>query len=663
MSFQMVKTNGSPYGRKWNPEKMEAAIRAIRNKTMGWKKASKEFGVPKTTLMRLTNVKYGDAEEAARTKMGRPTVLGSVLEKTLVEYCLKMEATFFGLTRGDLRRMALSLAIRNNLKHPFSDQGAGHKWLKLFLKRHRDQLSVRKPTGTSYARALGFTKENVSKFHDHYAAELEKVKYTPDRIWNVDETGLSIVQSKVPHVIGLRGKRQIGAITSAERGSLITVIVSMSAAGNFIPPLVIFPRTNMNTALERGKPPGTLVTVHPSGWVQTHIFTKWFESFINRTKPSKEEPVMLILDGHYTHTRNIELIDMARENNVTIISLPPHSSHKMQPMDRSFMSPLKAYYSEEVRIWLRENQRPVTAYDVMELFGKAYVKCQTAEIGINGFRCTGLYPVNRNIFQESDFIAASRCAQYDDPVETNVEGTCAPAVAVQQRQEKNQAIPSISTSLEQPGPSAISTSLEQPGSSTISTSLEQPGPSTISTSLEQPGPSTISVSPDTRPLVGPMDISPVPTIQKKTSTRGRKATSSAVITSSPYKKNLMQSVEKQKGKKQPAKGRGKGRVTEGSRGRGKARGGRGGRRNLKFDTEEQSSDNEDVPLVDSGDSDLDIPQGGAPTDEDADCLFCGEKFSMDCREELWIQCARCGLWAHEECTGNDREIYVCDFCH
>ena len=99
--------------------------------------------------------------EASRTNIGRPTVLNAVLENELVEYCLAMEASFFGLTRGHLRRMALQLAVRNNLKHPSGDDTAERKWVRLFLKRHRAKLSERKPTGTSYSRALGFSKENV----------------------------------------------------------------------------------------------------------------------------------------------------------------------------------------------------------------------------------------------------------------------------------------------------------------------------------------------------------------------------------------------------------------------------------------------------------------------------------------------------------------------
>ena len=66
----------------------------------------------------------------------------------------------------DLRRLAYQLAIKNTLPHPFKTGEAGRAWADLFLQRHKAVLSVRKPTGMSYARACGFNKENVEKFFD-----------------------------------------------------------------------------------------------------------------------------------------------------------------------------------------------------------------------------------------------------------------------------------------------------------------------------------------------------------------------------------------------------------------------------------------------------------------------------------------------------------------
>lgn len=166
----------------------------------------------------------------------------------------------------------------------------------------------------------------------------------------------------------------------------MTVICCMSAAGYFIPPMLIFPRKNTSVQFEKGAPPGTLIRVHPSGWVQTHLFFEWFHHFVKITNPTKDSPVLLVLDGHYTHTRNIQLIDFARENFVTIISLPPHTTHRLQPLDKTFMSSFKAHYIEEVRLFTLHNGRAPAPFDLTEIFGKAYLKCQQASLAIKGFQ-------------------------------------------------------------------------------------------------------------------------------------------------------------------------------------------------------------------------------------------------------------------------------------
>ncbi|KAF2896804.1 hypothetical protein ILUMI_09372 [Ignelater luminosus] len=73
------------------------------------------------------------------------------------------------------------------------------------------------------------------------------------------------------------------------------------------------------------------------------------------TNASKANPVILLLDGHASHTQSLELIDEARNNGVTIICFPPHTTHKLQPGDVGFMRPLSAFYGQAVTAWLRSN--------------------------------------------------------------------------------------------------------------------------------------------------------------------------------------------------------------------------------------------------------------------------------------------------------------------
>jgi hypothetical protein len=64
-----------------------------------------------------------------------------------------------------------------------------------------------------------------------------------------------VVRHRHSKVLGLKGKRQISALQAAERGALITVVTCMSPTGNYVPPLLIFPRKNMKIELMNCTPP------------------------------------------------------------------------------------------------------------------------------------------------------------------------------------------------------------------------------------------------------------------------------------------------------------------------------------------------------------------------------------------------------------------------
>lgn len=208
----------------WDKEKMARAAKCVRAGELGYKLAVRQFGVPKGTLERYVRAKDKPIDDLVNVSLGRKPVLGETLERELYLYCLEMDNRFYGLRRTDVKIMAFQLAIRNGIKHPFSEKtgSAGKKWLAGFLRRH-PQLCVRVPQGISQARVKGFNPESVATFFNLYEAEFLKISGQPHRLFNVDETDITVVQHKTEKVLSLKGKKQKATLTSGERGALTTI--------------------------------------------------------------------------------------------------------------------------------------------------------------------------------------------------------------------------------------------------------------------------------------------------------------------------------------------------------------------------------------------------------------------------------------------------------
>uniref|UniRef100_A0A182NV04 DDE-1 domain-containing protein n=1 Tax=Anopheles dirus TaxID=7168 RepID=A0A182NV04_9DIPT len=205
---------------------------------------------------------------------------------------------------------------------------AGTDWLNNFLDTNPNLL-FHKPDATSAARVRGFKKPTVNYFFDLFQRILETKNFSPSRIYNADE-----VPNKKSKIAAMKGNKQVGAISSAEREETTTAVMFMSATGHFIPPFLILPRARMNDSLKNGTPSGAEFACNPSGYMTVDILCAWFDHFLLNVHPKTDNPVLLVVDGHSSHTKNLSNItEKARVNHATIIVLPPHCSNMLQPLN------------------------------------------------------------------------------------------------------------------------------------------------------------------------------------------------------------------------------------------------------------------------------------------------------------------------------------------
>ncbi|XP_072395126.1 uncharacterized protein [Diabrotica undecimpunctata] len=395
---------------------MERAVKLILEEGISLRTAADECNVNFVTLFRYVKKKKAANDEGSNVKIRFTPTYNSRLiftaeqEKLLSEYLLIYPKMCYGKSTRDTRELAYEMAMINNINVPQSwhaKSAAGLDWLRGFLKRNTT-LSKRQPEKCSISRCTSFNCHTVNTFYDNLKVALQRSTHFADgsRIWNLDETATSTVVNKSVKVIAEKGTRGVSTVAAGEKGTLVTTCCYISASGNTIPPALVFPRVKFKDHVLINGPPGSLGLATKSGWMTTKIFPQVIKHFIKYTLSSKENPTLLIMDNYHSHIC-IEVINLAKQNGITIVTLPPHCSGKLQPLDVSCYAPVKTYYAAAVDSWQKQNPGKVfSIYNIAGCVNEAYQKAMIPTTIINGFRKTGIFHYNRDLFTEADYMAS-----------------------------------------------------------------------------------------------------------------------------------------------------------------------------------------------------------------------------------------------------------------
>ncbi|KAJ4442374.1 hypothetical protein ANN_03960 [Periplaneta americana] len=180
------------------------------------------------------------------------------------------------------------------------------------------------------------------------------------RVFNLDETGTKTVPDSQPRIIAQKGKKSVCQVTSGERVVLVTTCCIVSASGVALPPVLIFPRVHFKENMLHGAPSGSLGSASKS-----------------------ENPALLIYDNHESHL-SVEAVDLAKRSGVTILTIPPHCSARLHPLD--------------VLV------DPSDHYDVASCVGIAHSRGMTPENIMSVFKKSGIFPYDPDVFSHVDFL-------------------------------------------------------------------------------------------------------------------------------------------------------------------------------------------------------------------------------------------------------------------
>ena len=140
--------------------------------------------------------------------------------------------------------------------------------------------------------------------------------------------------------------------------------------------------------------PGSRYAVSDNGWIDQDLFNFWLtEHFLTHAVSSR--PLLLLLDGHSSHFKP-DTIRFAKDHNIVVFCVQPHTTHECQPLDCSLFSPLKVRWRSVCHSFHQQHPTSVIfKLNFSQLFRQTWVQAVTTAVVSSGFRKAGVYPLNR----------------------------------------------------------------------------------------------------------------------------------------------------------------------------------------------------------------------------------------------------------------------------
>jgi hypothetical protein len=324
-------------------------------------------------------------------------ILSNAEEKTLVRWITRLTSTGFPASPAlvvemadEIRRNRLQLSRAGlSLTRPI-----GEHWIDRFRARHTELSSVWSRQ-IEHARYAAASVDVVQTWFDAVTDLRLAHQYDPSSIYNMDESGFAVGTSQSSRVlVNIRDKVSWKVVSG--RQEWVTAIECVSAAGQALPPLVIFKAKHLNTAwIPVQAPPEWRFSTSKSGWTSDSHAYEWLTTvFEPQTRPSQAgSRRLLVLDGHGSHmTANV--IAFCMENEIDLLVLPPHCSHILQPLDVSIFAPLKRALAIETDSVARLDPGRVARTEWTQMYIRAREKAFTSGNIVSGWKATGLQPLS-----------------------------------------------------------------------------------------------------------------------------------------------------------------------------------------------------------------------------------------------------------------------------
>ena len=356
----------------YNNKDVQVLLPNGKKKTI--RNVSDYYGVPKSTL---SDRKMGKYSVDSPPSIGRKPVFNDNELADIVNHLIKMAEIGYGYTPLQLTNLIRYLSDKYKNKPNFI---CSRKYLANLLIKF-PELSLRKASTYDYQRAKALTEEIITKFFHiletayNLTKELSHEEIEPKNIWSLDEVGFKVNDQKNLLVMSKKGEKNAHTIVSSNTFH-VSVIFCTNATGYTLPPYFII-KGNQPDFIENCKNVGfrrSPIFNTPKAFLNFKAFTDFTQFFLREGKFNQTSYSVLVLDGHKSHTLNLEALQLLNKNKVFTVCIPSHTSHVFNIGDRTVFGNMKKYLRESCLNFLRNKTGIIKIQDFPFIFKEVWNK-------------------------------------------------------------------------------------------------------------------------------------------------------------------------------------------------------------------------------------------------------------------------------------------------
>ena len=340
-----------------------------------------------------------------RWEMEKTRQHGNQLLTDTQEFALVGIARAISVATVPITRQQLISVARETLGK--SEGWDGQKWVSGFLRRHRDCISMRHAKQIKQGALDESIPASLDGFCDGFVRYTEHHYTDADRIINADETWVRVmgVNNQTKFVVDSSVARPgiIGEKTNSEH---LTMLPFVTASGkvllaNYILPLppqedglisLELPQPNHRYTL-RGKSDHYFLFTR-TGYVTKDAWNIAIDTLLNVLKAKDDSRDFLLITDRAGAHMDIEAMEKLEKQQVTLLLLPPNTTHFLQPLDDGVFATYRRVLENMAHTRFRANiiQGIRIKNDALVASMQAEHHAFTQKIICGAFKSTGIWP-------------------------------------------------------------------------------------------------------------------------------------------------------------------------------------------------------------------------------------------------------------------------------